>query len=77
MPEICLQRSGVMSVIRELVAAGVAQHVWMGLKSELGLGAGPFNHPGESGRTKRRAALGGEHERRFRLLLTQSILMIP
>ena len=36
-PEIGLQRSGVMAVIGELITAGMPQHVRMRLKGELGL----------------------------------------
>jgi hypothetical protein len=45
------------------------QHVRVRLKGEFGLNPRPFNHARESSRAKRRAALGGEHERRFWLLL--------
>jgi hypothetical protein len=46
------------------------EHVWMGFEAKLGPGASPVDHAGESSRAKRSATLGGEHERRFRLLLT-------
>ena len=70
-PEIGLQRSGVVAVIGQLVSAGMPEHVWMGLKAKLRPGAGAFDHARESRRAKGCVALGGEHERRFRLLLTQ------
>jgi len=69
-PEIGLQGARVVTVIRQFVATGVAQHVRMRLKGELGLDPSALNHAREPGRAKRGAALGGEHERRFRLLLT-------
>jgi hypothetical protein len=39
MPEIGLQRSGVMTVVGELVTATVAQHVRMRLEGKPGLSA--------------------------------------
>ena len=68
-PKIGLQRSGVMAVIRQLVATGMPEHVRMRLKGELGLDPSALNHAREPSRAKRRAALGGERECRFRLLL--------
>jgi hypothetical protein len=67
--EVGLQGAGVVPVIRQLIAAGVAQHVRMRLEAQLGLDASALDHAGEPGRTERRAALGREHEGRLGLLL--------
>ena len=43
MAEVVLDRSGVVSLVRELEAAGVAQHMRVNRESELGLITGPGN----------------------------------
>ena len=58
-----------MPVVRELIPAGVAQHVRMGLEAELCSNPGTLDHAGEPGGAKRRATLGREHECGLRLLL--------
>jgi hypothetical protein len=69
-PEIRLEGAGIVTVIRQLVAAGMSQHVRMRLKGELGLDPSALNHARESSRAKGRTALGREYEWRLRLLLT-------
>ena len=46
--EISLQGSGVVPLVGKCVAAGMAEHVRMGLKAQLGLGCQPA---GSCGRT--------------------------
>ena len=50
MPEIRLDRTRVVAVIGELVAASVAEHVGMRLDAEIGRKGCPFDHAGEAGR---------------------------
>lgn len=69
MPEIGLQGAGVVAVVGQRVAAGVAQHVRVDLERHPGFDAGPFHHPREPGGRKRPSPLAGEHERRCRRLL--------
>jgi hypothetical protein len=69
-PQIGLQRSCVVSLISQGKAAGVAQHVRVSLETELGSRPGTLHKPGKTGRGEWCSALRGEHERRFRLLLT-------
>jgi hypothetical protein len=45
------------------------QHVGVDLDAEIGFNAGALDHAAEVRRRERRAALGREHERRFRVLL--------
>jgi hypothetical protein len=68
--KIRLQGASIVPIIREFIAAGMPQHVRMRLKGELGLNPSALNHAGESSGAKRSATFGGEHERRFRFLLT-------
>ena len=68
-PEVGLQRARVVALIRQLVAASMAQHVRMGLEAELRLNPGPLDHAGEPGGAERRTTLGREHEWRLRVLL--------
>jgi hypothetical protein len=39
-PEVQLDRPGIVAIIGELIAAGIAQHVVIGLDTEFGRGAG-------------------------------------
>lgn len=57
MTEIRLQGARVVSVVRELVAACVPQHVRMHLEAQLGLPTQPLDHAGKTSRAERRAAL--------------------
>jgi hypothetical protein len=48
--EIALQRARICAPVRERVAAGMAQHVWMYLEANLGRVAGArdqFSKPGD------------------------------
>jgi hypothetical protein len=49
MPEVSLQRPGVVPLVRESIAAGVPQHVRMSLEAQLGLDPQhtgvPLHHP--------------------------------
>ncbi len=56
-PEICLQRPRVVASVRQRIAAGVPEHVWMGLKSQLCLDGCPLDHPSEAGGRERRSTL--------------------
>ena len=47
--KVSLKRSGVVSLIRERVAAGVPEHVRMGLQPDLGFRPCSLDHPGEAG----------------------------
>jgi hypothetical protein len=64
MPQVGLQGTGVVAVIRQLVAAGMPQHVGVHLDAEISRGGGPFHHARETWRCQRRAALRYEHEGR-------------
>jgi hypothetical protein len=55
----------------------MAQHVRMRLEAKLGRFTSALDHAGESGRRERRAALRGEHERRFRVLLALCVAGVP
>lgn len=57
MPEVGLQRSRVVPFVRERIAAGVPEHVRVGLEAELRLEARPLDHAGEASCRKRRASL--------------------
>jgi hypothetical protein len=64
MAEPSLDGTGVVTLVGEGIAAGVAEHVRVSLERKTsGLG-GPFNHPGEAGRRERGASLADEGERR-------------
>jgi hypothetical protein len=53
----------------ERKAAGVPEHVRVRLEDQLGHLSSSLDHSREASSRKRRAALRGEHEGRFRLLL--------
>ena len=59
--EIMLDCAGVVAIVGELVAAGMAQHVRMNLEREAGLDAQPCDHPTEAADGECRAAFGHEH----------------
>jgi hypothetical protein len=63
-PEVRLQRPGVVSLIGQRIAASVPQHVGVALEAELGRFPSPNNHLGEASGGKRRPTLGREHKRR-------------
>ena len=61
-------RPGVVALIGEGVAAGVAEHVRMCLELEAGAGGGALDHPGKAGGRERGSALADEDEGRRRAL---------
>src|SRR5580698_5498588 len=58
-----------MTFVGQREAAGVAQHVGMGLELEASHGASTLDHAGKSRCGERGTAFGGEHEWRLRILL--------
>ena len=48
--EVGLKRPRVVALRRQCETAGVPQHVWMRLETELSFYARPFHHPSETGR---------------------------
>jgi len=68
-PEIRLQSPRIMAFVRQREAAGVPEHVWMRLEAEPGRLTSTFHKLGKPAGGERRAPLGCEHERQFRLLL--------
>ena len=48
MAEIGLQRAGIVSLIRQCIAAGVPEHVRVGLEASLASAACAFHHAGEA-----------------------------
>jgi hypothetical protein len=66
MPKVRLQRVRVMAGIGEGEAAGVPEHMGMGLEIEAGFRAGPLQHLGEAS-SRERAAGATETRRRKRL----------
>ena len=71
MPEIGLQRAGILAVIRQLVPTGVLQHVRMRLDAKIGHQRGALNHPRKAGRGERRPPLRHEDEGRLRRVALQ------
>src|SRR5271154_2120973 len=70
MAERSLDCPGVVALVGKGVAAGVAEHVRMGLEIEAGAGCGALDHPGKAGRRERGSPLGDEDEgRRLTLAL--------
>jgi hypothetical protein len=57
MPKPALDRSAVVPLVGEGVAAGVPQHVGMGLELQAGTDRGALDHASEAGRGEGRAAL--------------------
>jgi hypothetical protein len=68
-PKVSLQGSSIMPFVGQCVAAGMAEHVRMGLKAQLGLAASPLDHAGEPCGAKGRTTLRREDEGRLWLLL--------
>ena len=64
-PQVGLQASGIVPVIGKLVAAGMAQHVWVDFELELSRDASAGDYLGEACRGERGAALAHEHEGRI------------
>ena len=69
MAEIRLQGARVGALVGKLKTAGVPEHVWVGLEAQLGRDAQPRHHLAPPRRREGRAALGRQHERRWRLLV--------
>lgn len=69
MAEIGLKRPRIVPLVRQRIATGVPKHVRVGLETQLGLGACPFDHPGEPSSSEWRSPLRGEHEGRLEPLL--------
>jgi hypothetical protein len=67
--EVSLQGSGVVPLVGERVAAGMAQHVRMGLKAKTRLAPSPLDHAGEACGAEWCSTFRSEDERRLRLLL--------
>jgi hypothetical protein len=67
--EIGLQRPCIVAFVGEGKAAGVSQHVRVGLELEASHGACTLDHPGKAGGGERGTAFGREYERRLRFLL--------
>jgi hypothetical protein len=66
---IAAQRSPATRMTVERKAAGVPEHVRVRLEDQLGHLSSSLDHSREASSRKGRAALRGEHEGRFRLLL--------
>jgi hypothetical protein len=66
MAEPALNSPGVVPLVGKSVAAGVAQHVRVGLQLQAGTGGSPLDHSGEAGRGERRPAVADEDEGRRR-----------
>src|SRR6476660_9305107 len=66
--QVSLQRAGIRSLVCQLVAAGVSQHVRMNLEGYLGFNASPFDQLRQARNREWRPALG--HEDKGRLGLT-------
>ena len=56
LPQVCLQRPGIVTTVRQRIAAGMSEHVRVRLEAELGLDTCSFDHPGEAGRGERCSA---------------------
>jgi len=67
--KVSLKGTGIVALVGQGEAAGMAQHVRVRLEAELGGLAGTLDHAREPGRAEGRAALGCEHEGRLGLLL--------
>ena len=63
MPQVGLQGSGIVALIRQGEAASMPQHMRMGFEAELCGLPSPLNHPCKSRSGKRCSAFAGEHER--------------
>ena len=61
-PKVSLQGSSIMPFVGQCVAAGMAQHVRVGLEAQPCLSPSSPDHAGETCGAKRRPALRREHE---------------
>ena len=64
MSEVVLQGAGVRPLVGQRIAAGVSEHVRVGLKGKPRLGARAIEHAGEACGGELRIALRCEHEGR-------------
>ena len=71
MPKIVLQSSGIVSIVRKLVSAGMAQHVRMDRERHLGGFPEALDKPMEADWAHWSTALGNEHEGVGRMFATQ------
>src|SRR5262245_29290928 len=71
MAEVVLQRAGIDTVIGELEAAGVSEHVRMNGKGKFGQFPSPAGHFEEPGPRHRAAAFGVEDEAALQVLPPQ------
>ena len=69
MAKVRLQGARVGALVGKLKAAGVPEHVRVGLEAKLARNAEPCHHLAPPRGGEGRAALGREHERRWRLLV--------
>jgi hypothetical protein len=67
--EIGLDRPGIGSFVRQLVAADMPEHVRVSFDIQLRVLARAFDYPTESADRERRTAHADEHERRLRFAL--------
>src|SRR5271170_3434390 len=70
--EVVLKAPRIHALVRQLVAAGVPQHVRMHDELELGCNAEPGDHLAEACGRERRIAFRYEYERRLRALAFQA-----
>lgn len=71
MAEKALQGPGIDSLVRQSIAAGVAEHVGVDLEWQFGLKPRPLNQLGETGNCERGAPLRGKDEGRLAAVLLQ------
>ena len=72
MTESSLDRPGVVTLVGERVAAGVPEHVRMGLQFEASADRGGLDHPGKARGRERRTTLADEDEGRRRTFTLQA-----
>ena len=75
--EVSLQRPGIVALVGQRKATGVAQHVRMSRKAQLGLDTSALHHARKACRRERRAPLAGEYERRLGILLPLQLAQGP
>ena len=69
MAEIGLQGARIVPLVGQRVAAGVPEHVGVGLEAKLGLSARPLDHAGEASGAEGRSSLQVNTNGRLGLLL--------
>ena len=75
--EVSLQRPRIVALVGQRKATGVAQHVRMSRKAQLGLDASALLHARKACRRERRPPLAGEHKRRLGILLPLQLAQGP